>query len=728
MGVALASVLVLTWGTVRTYQHLPPIPARFVDPDGRVVFTGEQIRTGQQVFQRRNLMGFGSLFGNGSYFGPDFGAEYLAWLRDHVLQAFLDRPPHSLTPEARRAAMVHVREVLEQVRRDGDGGVLPTPGVDAHRAIQERYRARFVGGDRSLGIATAALSPDEVAPLAAFVAWSALGFPYPPARRRRHVHQQLPPDAGPRPCPHHGDRALDCLVLGVGSRAGHAGRDGLRCHPSRADPGLPSVEERASAPPGFVGRAALGLLCGCFLVFPLQTLADGYLANAYASREDFYGLFSRLRLERAATLPFQAVRSAHTSMAVVWVVGMWMSAALYAALLLGGQERPWHRAVAYASVLVLFVSVAGTLAGVYASIRGWIASPLLGSEGTEYLEMGRLWRMGIAAGFTAWVVVLTSTLWGAAVPWRPLLQVLVWIGGAITAVFYASFAYRPDSHWVVIDFWRWWVVHHWVEGIFAFFQILVLGWFFAGLGLVSREEVTKSLYLEGALVLLAGFLAIGHHFWWVGEPPLWLGVGSVFSTLEVLPLFLLLTAAFRALGRGASVPSALRWPFYLFVASALWQFVGSGILGLLINLPVVNYYEHGTFLTVAHGHASFLGGFGFVAIGLGLYALRHAHARGWADGRLSAAFWALNPGLFLMLFLSVTPVGVLQLQEAVRLDYAAARSLSFYQRPDVLLPNKLRLPGDALIIVGAVLLVLEVAPKFLGIVGSGRPGATGRPV
>lgn len=493
-------------------------------------------------------------------------------------------------------------------------------------------------------------------------------------------------------------------------------------------PALPSVEERASAPPGFVGRAALGLLCGCFLVFLLQTLAGGYLANAYASREDFYGLFSRLRLERAATLPFQAVRSAHTSMAVVWVVGMWMSAALYAALLLGRRERPWHRAVAYASVLVLFVSVAGTLAGVYASIRGWIASPLLGSEGTEYLEMGRLWRMGIAAGFTAWVVVLTSTLWGAAVPWRPLLQVLVWIGGAITAVFYASFAYRPDSHWVVIDFWRWWVVHHWVEGIFAFFQILVLGWFFAGLGLVSREEVTKSLYLEGALVLLAGFLAIGHHFWWVGEPPLWLGVGSVFSTLEVLPLFLLLTAAFRALGRGASVPSALRWPFYFFVASALWQFVGSGILGLLINLPVVNYYEHGTFLTVAHGHASFLGGFGFVAIGLGLYALRRVHPRGWADGRLSAAFWALNPGLFLMLFLSVTPVGVLQLQEAVRLDYAAARSLSFYQRPDVLLLNKLRLPGDALIIVGAVLLVLEVAPKFLGIVGSGRPGATGRPV
>jgi nitric oxide reductase subunit B len=194
-----------------------------------------------------------------------------------------------------------------------------------------------------------------------------------------------------------------------------------------------------------------------------------------------------------------------------------MSAALYVALLLGGRERPWHRPAAYASVLILFVSVAGTLLGVYASVRGWVRSPLLGSEGTEYLEMGRLWRAGIAAGFTLWVAVLASALWGAAVAWQPLLQVLVWNGAGITAAFYASFAYRPTSHWVLIDYWRWWVVHHWVEGIFAFFQILVLGWFFAGLRLVSREDVTKSLYLEGPLVLLAGFLAIGHHFWWVGN-------------------------------------------------------------------------------------------------------------------------------------------------------------------------------------------------------------------
>lgn len=693
-----------------------------------VLFTRQEVHAGQQVFQRRNLMGFGSLFGNGSYFGPDYGAEYLAWLRDHGLQALLGRAPNGLTPDERRAAMAQVREVLGQVRFDANRVVLPALWVEAHGAIQERYRSRFVGGDPALGVAKGAISPDEVAPLVAFVAWSAWVSLTPRPGVDGTYTNNFPPMPDLGLVPTEGTVLWTAWALGwvlALALLAVVAFGAIRLEPI---PALPALEERASAPVGFVGRTALLLLCGCFLVFLLQTLAGGYLANAYASREDFYGLFSRLGLERAAILPFQAVRSAHTSMAVVWVVGMWMSAALYAALLLGGRERPWHRAVAYASVLVLLVSVTGTLVGVYASIRGWIRSPLLGSEGTEYLEMGRLWRIGIAVGFTAWVALLASTLWGVAVPWRPLLQVLVWNGGAMTAAFYASFAYRPDSHWVVIDFWRWWVVHHWVEGIFAFFQILVLGWFFAGLGLVSREEVTKSLYLEGALVLLADFLAIGHHFWWVGETPLWLGVGSVFSTLEVLPLFLLLATALRALKRGASVPSALRWPFRFFVASALWQFVGSGILGLLINLPVVNYYEHGTFLTVAHGHASFLGGFGFVAIGLGLYALRHAHPPGWAEGRLRAAFWALNAGLFLMLFVSVIPVGVLQLQEAVRLDYAVARSLSFYQRPDVLFFNKLRLPGDALIILGAALLVLEAVPKLPGVLRSGQQGTARRPV
>jgi len=336
----------------------------------------------------------------------------------------------------------------------------------------------------------------------------------------------------------------------------------------------------------------------------------------------------------------------------------------------------------------------------------------LGSEGTEYLEMGRLWRAGIGLGFVLWNVVLISVLYRARVKWRPLLTLLMVNGGGITLAFFASFLYQPDSHWVIVDFWRWWVVHHWVEGIFAFFQLLVTGWFLAELRLVSNEEVTKSLYLEGALVLLAGFLAVGHHFWWVGEPSLWLGVGSVFSTLEVVPIFLLVGSAISTIKQGGlRIETRHRLPLYFFIAAAIWQFIGSAVLGLLINLPIVNYYEHGTFLTVAHGHAAFLGAFGFLALGMLLYAMRHAIPDGWHLRQLHIAFWALNAGLALMVFVSVTSVGVLQLIEAIRVDYAAARSLAFYEQPIVLLLNELRLPGDGLIIVGALLIAWEVGSQ-----------------
>lgn len=86
LGTVAVSALVLLWGTVQTYRHLPPLPRAFVAPDGTILFSASDVQAGQQVFQRRNLMGFGTLFGNGSYFGPDFGAEYLAFVRDHLAE------------------------------------------------------------------------------------------------------------------------------------------------------------------------------------------------------------------------------------------------------------------------------------------------------------------------------------------------------------------------------------------------------------------------------------------------------------------------------------------------------------------------------------------------------------------------------------------------------------------------------------------------------------------
>lgn len=735
IAIVVMSGVVLFWGTVQTYRNVPPIPETVV-ADGDVVFTGEDIRAGQAVFQRRNLMGYGTLLGNGSYFGPDFTAEYLALLRDSVQRqrgvASTEGPASIESSQELAGGGANGpagTDGLLQVASPEDGRAEVGDGWPAaHLEIVDHYRQRFVEGEPSAGVASGTLDADEVDELAAFFGWTAwFSLLERPGSDGSYTNNfPYMPELGLEPTPltllWTAWTVALVLVLSLLIVLAYVFVD---IEPIAA---LPVLEEREEGDAGFLARVALLVLAGCTLVFVAQTLAGGYLANAYASREDMYGLFGALGLERMAVAPFQVVRTAHTAMAVIWVVGMWMAGAMYAALLMGGKEKPWHRWAAWGSLGVLTVSVVGTLGGVYASVQGWLGDAwwLLGSEGTEYLEMGRLWRGGIAVGFVAWVAILASVLWSAQTRWRPLQNLLVVNGAGITAAFFASFLYLPDSHWVIIDYWRWWTVHHWVEGIFAFFQLLVTGWFLAGLKLVDREEVTKSLYLEGAIILLAGFLAVGHHFWWVGEPTLWMGIGSVFSTLEVLPLFLLLASALRTLRHEIDgLETVHRVSLYFFLAAAVWQFLGSGILGLLINLPIANYFEHGTFLTVAHAHASFLGAFGFLALGMLLYAVRHAFPDGWSHRRLMGSFWLLNAGLLVMVALSVTPIGVLQLAEVVQVDYASARSVAFYERPVVHLLNYLRMPGDTLIILGALLLSSEVLPKALGAFRS--PSAPVRP-
>jgi nitric oxide reductase subunit B len=723
IGVVIVSMIVLIWGTVKTYQHIPPLPDEFISEKGAVIFTQDDIRAGQAAFQKRNLMNFGTILGNGSYFGPDFTAEYLAFIRDHVADRFAGEEYGTvladLNSEQRDKIMMRTRHNIRGATYEDGKVLVSTEWLDAHHAFVEKYIDRFVAGDRGLGIAPDLLDPERAERLAAFVAWTAwFSQEERPGSDGSYTNNWPPiPELGLTPTP--------TVIMWTAWTIGWVlfialiiilAYNFIRIEPI---PELPSLEEIAVKPMGFLQRLSLVLLGACTLIFLIQTLAGGYIANAYASREDMYGIFELLGLERMEILPFQAVRTAHTAMAIIWVVGMWMSGALYAALLLGGKEKPWHRIVAYISMIVLTISIIGTLVGLYASIRGWI-DPwwwLIGSEGTEYLEMGRLWRVGIAFGFVTWTTVLLSVLYSARVKWRPLLVLLMLNAVGITAAFFASFFYQPDSHWVIIDFWRWWVVHHWVEGIFAFFQILIIGWFLAGLKLVTSEEVTKSVYLEGIIVLMAGFLAVGHHYWWIGEPTFWIGIGSVFSTLEVLPLFLLLMSALAVMkDKIRDIKTIHMLPLAFFLASALWQFIGSGILGLLINFPIVNYFEHGQFLTVAHAHGSFMGAFGFLAIGMMLYALRHAEPEGWNLRRLWISFWLLNIGLALMLVISTIPIGVIQLAEAVVVDYAASRSLEFYERPIVLLFNKLRAPGDFLIVIGAGILTWEVLPKAIKII------------
>jgi nitric oxide reductase subunit B len=684
-------------GTYFTFVGLPPVPDKIATTDGEVLFAYEDITAGKAVFHKYNLMSYGTLLGNGAYYGPDYTAEYLGLVSAEL--AGRDRADLEL---------VRSSQVIQGTL------TLPSWWRGVHHRAREHYHDFYVLGNLEAGVGPGTIATAEEAhKFADFIAWASwICLARRPGSDGSYTNNwPYEPALGNTPTPTN----LFWTAMTIGIVLVLAVLIVLAYEYVEVEP-VPELPAAIPARfnPSEAQRALLPLFVVATGLFLAQVLAGAFIANAFASRLDFYGLFGLLGVERATVLPFSAVRAAHVDLGVFWVLGMWMAAALFLAPFLGGRERSWLKSVTRLMTAMLVIGIVGTVAGIYLAVRNLLGDTWfwLGTEGMEYVDMGRVWKLVIMLGFALWVAALVG--WYGRVMRSPsghIPRILVGMGIAISVAFLPSLAFLPSTHFVLADFWRWWTIHLWVEGIFAFFQVAVTAVVFLNLGLVGRRLATKAVYLEGFLVVIAGTLAVGHHYWWVGEPSFWISIGSIFSTLEVVPLLLLLfhaLATYRDIGAHAQA-RAHRVALWFIIAGAVWQFIGSGVLGLLINFPIVNYYEHGTYLTVAHAHGAMLGGFGFLAIGLMLYGFRFLVPENlWPERPLLWAYHLLNAGLALMLLLSVIPVGLIQLNEAFSSTYDTARSLAFYDRPAIRLLMKLRMPGDTLIILGAALLTLQV--------------------
>ena len=409
----------------------------------------------------------------------------------------------------------------------------------------------------------------------------------------------------------------------------------------------------------------------------------------------------------------------HIDLGVLWIATLWLAAGLFLPPLLTGTEPDNQKRYVHVLIGALLVVVVGGFAGIWLGANGYIDGELwwiIGNEGLEYLEVGRLWQFGLLAGFVFWAGLVARGF-------KPLLDreepfglahMILYAGGSIALLFTAGLFYTPQTNIVVTEFWRWWVVHMWVEGAFEFFIVAVVGITLVSMNLLRRRSAEKAVMFQALFVMGSGVIGVSHHYWWIGQPDVWLPFGSVFSTLELIPLVLILFEAlneYRALATaGESFPYSL--PFAFIIASGAWNFVGAGVLGFFINLPLINYYEHGTYLTVGHAHAAMFGAFGFLALGMVTYILRiTTESANWSARRLRAAFWCWNVGLALMVFVSVLPVGFLQLETVFTQGYAAGRSLAFYNQPLVQTLFWARLPGDTLIIVGTVIYAADLLRK-----------------
>jgi len=423
-------------------------------------------------------------------------------------------------------------------------------------------------------------------------------------------------------------------------------------------------------------------------------------------------------VEIGKILPYAATRGWHLQLAVFWIATCWLATGLFIGPAVGGHEPKGQRPLVLALLCALVVVVVGALAGTYLGVAGKLSGPngwLVGHQGYEYIELGRVWQVGLIAGMLLWLFLVRRAL-------KPALRAEKDRGGLTHLLLYASVTiplfyavglfYTPGTHLSVADYWRWWVVHLWVENFFEVFATVALAFILARLGAVGQKSALRATYFSILLYLGAGIVGTFHHLYFTGSPLFITALGATFSALEIVPLTLLGFEVHEnlALARSGGSSTPWRWPLYFFVAVAFWNVVGAGVLGFLINPPIVLYYAQGLNTTPIHSHGALFGVYGFLAIALMLFAMRSIVRReAWSDRRLKVAFWGLNAGLLGMIVLSLLPSGIHQLTIAVERGLWYARSPEVTGSAFVHAVTWLRVAPDLVFLVGAGALLAFVA-------------------
>jgi nitric oxide reductase subunit B len=458
-------------------------------------------------------------------------------------------------------------------------------------------------------------------------------------------------------------------------------------------------------------RATIKLFLVVMLLFLAQVLVGGATAHFRADPGTFYGF------DLSAYLPSNILRTWHLQLAIFWVATAYVAGGLLLAPALGAKDPTGQVRGVNVLFCALLLVVGGSLIGELLGIRQLLGSLWFwfGHQGWEFLELGRFWQVLLAAGFLFWVFLIYRGIAPARKdPERREISTLFLAAAATIPIFYIpAFFFDSVSNYSVVDMWRFWIIHLWVEGFFELFVTVLVAVIFFQLGMVSHTTATRVIYLDAILFLTGGIVGTAHHWYWTGQSAMTMGFAAMYSALEVVPLTILTLDAWdfikltksrcETCGHQVSIPH--KWAFYFLMAVGVWNFVGAGIFGFLINLPIVSYYEVGTMLTPNHGHAAFMGAFGMLAMALLVLALRQVLPdEEWKrpEKYIRISFWGLNIGLALMVLLNLFPGGVLQLRDVLQNGYWHARALTYLNNDFVRMIEWLRLPGDTIFIVFGV--------------------------
>jgi nitric oxide reductase subunit B len=701
----------------RTYSADPPTPDRVVDPAGTTLFTGEDIREGQKTFLSRGLMEYGSIFGHGAYLGPDWTSDYL----HRAALAVRDEYGGDRSDSARQRT---IRDFQDN-RYDADTDTLTYSAAQAvaYEDLVDYYSEFFSNPTTDVGLRPDAIDdPEKARELTAFFSWSAWSAA---ARRPGHDYSYTnnwPPeelvDNGPTAnVVLWSVVSLIALLGGIGLLFAAFGRWNFLGWHGREQTSL-SFRRPSEVKLTPAQRACAWFFFVMAALFLIQTLVGAASQHYRAELGDFFGI------DLAQLLPFNLARTFHVQLAIFFVSTSFLAAGIFLAPMISGREPRGQHYLAYGLLAALAIVVFGSLIGEFGGVHGWFGDDgsIFGLQGFEYLDLGRFWQVLLVIGLFFWAALIFRGVRGrlarehkANLPWLFFFAAL-----AIPAFYAVGLLARSGDSFTVTDFWRFWVVHLWVEDFLELFTTVMVAYVFVLLGVVRERVALTVVFLDILLYSIGGVVGTMHHLYFSGEPAEHMALGAVFSAAEVIPLTFLTVEAWSFLQLGArqesrsANPFPHRWAVMFLVAVGFWNFLGAGIFGFLINLPIVSYYEIGTALTANHGHAAMMGVYGMLAVGLALFCLRYLIPEDrWPERAAKWSFWSLNIGLAWMTFATLFPLGLVQLYESVSNGYFAARSLEFLTNDTNALIEWIRLPGDILFIAGGVLPVLYIT--YLGV-------------
>ncbi|HYX09184.1 MAG TPA: cbb3-type cytochrome c oxidase subunit I [Bacteroidales bacterium] len=721
--ILLLEFAVLIWIATGTYTRGvgPPIPASVEDSAGSVIFTGADIEAGQQLFLKKALMNNGSVWGHGAYIGPDFSAEYLHNLaietRKYLSQRFYNKQWTDLNKTEKAALQKTTYDFLSENRYQKGSEVLiyTPPEIRSYNDQQKYWSEYFSNSEVNRGLSRDIMSnPEEMKKLTAFFSWAAwASTAHIPGKNYSYTNNfPYEPVIGNSPSTTAIIwSALSLIALLAGTalillffgRFHYLGWKGDKSqYPPQLLPGSPTASQLHS----------LKFFVVVILLLLFQGLLGGAMAHYFAEPGKFFGI------DLSAILPSNVMRSWHLQTAIMWIATAYMGGGIFVSSVFSRKEPKGQIFLINFLFVALLILAVGSLSGEYLGVKNLLNNLWFwfGNQGWEYLEIGRGWQVLLAIGLLLWAFLLFRVV-------RPSrqekedkeLSVLFLLAALAIPFFYLpAFFFGSDTNFTTVETWRFWIIHLWVEGFFELFATVMVAVMFYKLGLVARLTAIRIIYLDAVLFLGAGILGTGHHWYWTGQTTSSMAISATFSALEVVPLILLTLEAAdftRLMKKGENDKWSFphKWTFYFLIAVGVWNFVGAGIFGFLINLPVVSYYEAGTNLTANHGHAALMGVFGMLGMAFLVFAIRQVQTdEEWSkiEKWVKLSFWGLNIGLAGMVILQLFPSGVMQMIDVINNGYWHARNLEFSGQTKMTNLAWLRLPADLVFIILGILPML----------------------